>query len=353
MADTRQIAGEVDASPRRRARSEALLRDEVTPVRHARRRRAARIAAVFALVACAALVAGGAAAVTGAISAPALAEEERLAAAEAEIEARIDEPPLPAPAESIPAPSLAAVAPLADLCAAPEVADALAAGDDAAAIAAGGGGEALRAAVVEGRAPCIALDDSARLWSVINKVRPHDPVDYRPSPLTMPDGVRNLAGGALRADAAAALTRMVAAAREEGAGEIALASAFRSYTTQQGSYGRQVSSRGVEGADLVSARPGHSEHQSGLAADVVACSGGCGSLDDLAGTAQGDWIVANAWRFGWIVRYEADRTPITGYLPEPWHLRYIGPQLAEAYHAGGWHTLEEFFALPAAPDYFG
>jgi D-alanyl-D-alanine carboxypeptidase len=109
----------------------------------------------------------------------------------------------------------------------------------------------------------------------------------------------------------------------------------------------------VEEADRSSARPGFSEHQSGLAGDVVGCDGSCGSLDDLAGTAQGQWIVAHAWEYGWITRYEDGYTPVTGYIPEPWHLRYIGPELARAYHDGGWHTLEEFFGLPAAPTYLG
>ena len=97
--------------------------------------------------------------------------------------------------------------------------------------------------------------------------------------------------------------------------------------------------------------PGFSEHQSGLAGDVVACAGGCGTLDDLAATAQGQWIVAHSWEYGWVTRYEDGYSPITGYSPEPWHLRYIGPELARAYHDGGWHTLEEFFGLPAAPTY--
>jgi D-alanyl-D-alanine carboxypeptidase len=119
------------------------------------------------------------------------------------------------------------------------------------------------------------------------------------------------------------------------------------------SYGNQVSMRGVEGADLVSARPGFSEHQSGLTADVVACSGGCGGLDDLAATPQGEWLAVHAWEHGWIVRYEEGETETTGYLPEPWHLRYVGTALAEAYHQGGWKSFEAFFGLDPAPGYVG
>ena len=162
------------------------------------------------------------------------------------------------------------------------------------------------------------------MWVVLNKTRPNAPIDYRPAALALPAGVRSIEGGSLRSDAAAALSAMTGAAASAGVGEIALQSGFRSYETQQSTYGSQVSAQGVEQADLTSARPGFSEHQSGLAGDVVACADGCGTLDDLAGTAQGQWILAHAWEYGWVTRYEAGYTPITGYSPEPWHLRYIG-----------------------------
>jgi D-alanyl-D-alanine carboxypeptidase len=164
--------------------------------------------------------------------------------------------------------------------------------------------------------------------------------------------VKSLSGGELRTDAATALSAMVGAARDAGVGDLAMESGYRSYSTQQSTYRGHVNDRGVTGADLVSARPGFSEHQSGLGADVVACgTSGCGSLDDLAATPQGAWVAEHAWEHGWIVRYLDGRTDVTGYLPEPWHLRYVGPELARAYHDGGWTTLEEFFSLPAAPGY--
>ncbi len=254
--------------------------------------------------------------------------------------------------EQLPVPQMEQSPPSADICTIPEISAALQAGDDEAVIIAAGGGEAFRAAVVDGRAPCIDLGDSARTWTVIDKVRPANPIDYRPAGLLSPPGVRNLEGGALRTDAASALASLAAAAQSAGAGEIALESGFRSYETQQETYGRHHSERG-EGADQVSARPGYSEHQLGLSADVVACAGACGTLDELAGSPQGQWIAAHAWEHGWIVRYVEGATPVTGYLPEPWHLRYVGPELAKAYHDGGWTSLEEFFALPPAPAYVG
>jgi D-alanyl-D-alanine carboxypeptidase len=163
-------------------------------------------------------------------------------------------------------------------------------------------------------------------------------------------GVRNVEGGSLRSDAAAALTSLVASARDGGVGEIALESGFRSHRTQHDTYARHFSERGAQ-ADQVSARPGFSEHQIGLGADVVPCAETCGTLDDLAATPQGQWVAAHSWEHGWIVRYVEGGTGVTGYLPEPWHLRYVGRELARAYHVGGWTSLEEFFALPPAPGY--
>ena len=71
----------------------------------------------------------------------------------------------------------------------------------------------------------------------------------------------------------------------------------------------------------------------------------------FADTPQGTWLAENGWRFGFIVRYPKDKTPITGYEYEPWHMRYVGVDLATEMHKTGVTTLEEFFGLPAAPDY--
>ena len=327
------------------------------PARHARAARTARPGIVAGLAVVVSLVLASTATVTAALSGPALygVAEGRVAAVGEPVEsapptAQVSVP-LPAPVEALPTPTIEAAPAAVELCSIPAFADALAAGDDAAAIAAAGGADVFRTAVAGGTAPCVALDDPARVWVVLNKTRPNAPLDYRPAALAMPDGVRSIEGGSLRADAAAALSAMAGASAAAGAGEIALQSGFRSYETQQTTYGSQADAQGVEEADLTSARPGFSEHQSGLAGDVVACAGGCGTLDDLAATAQGQWIVAHSWEYGWVTRYEDGYSPITGYSPEPWHLRYIGPELARAYHDGGWHTLEEFFGLPAAPTY--
>jgi zinc D-Ala-D-Ala carboxypeptidase len=348
--------GAARAPTRRAAKTAQLLEPRAAPARHARVHGAARVGVVAGLTMVASLVLGSAATVTAAVTGPPTADvvEARIAEASDPVPTPTATPvsiPMPAPVESIPTPTVEAMPAALELCAVPAFTAALAAGDDAAAIAAAGGAETFRASVTGGTAPCVALDDPGRVWVVLNKTRPNTPLDFRPAALAMPEGVRSVEGGSLRADAAAALSAMVGAASAAGVGEIALLSGFRSYETQQSTYGSQVEANGVDGADLSSARPGFSEHQSGLAGDVVGCAETCGTLDDLAATVQGQWIVEHAWEYGWITRYEDGYTPVTGYVPEPWHLRYIGPELARAYHEGGWHTLEEFFGLPAAPTY--
>lgn len=331
---------------------------ETPPVlaRHARppRRRAVPTLATVALAGILAL--GGTIAATAAAAPP---PAPVAAPAPAPTEAplptvRLAAPPPPAPivpAPDVPAVDTAASAVEVAPCDAEPVTTALASGDDAAVIAAFGGAAPFREAVAAGGAPCIALDDPARIWVVVNKQRPFAPADFAPSGLVDVAGVRVTGGGSLQERAAGALAEMVAAAAQAGVGELALESAYRSYATQVDTYEGHVAGRGVEGADLVSARPGHSEHQSGLAADVVACGDGCGTLDDLAATPQGAWVAEHAWEYGWIVRYTDGATDVTGYVSEPWHLRFIGRELAAEYHAGGWRTLEEFFGLPPAPTY--
>lgn len=255
------------------------------------------------------------------------------------------------PAAGLPVPQVSAVAATATPCDDPAFTAALAAGDDAAALAAAGGGSAFRAAVASGIAPCVSLSDPNREWVVVNKQRPLDPLDYRAGDLIMPQNVRALEDSALRAAAANALTAMVKAASDAGAGEIGYLSAFRSYSTQQSTYAGRVAVGGVAEADRESARAGYSEHQSGLAVDIVPCDGSCGTLDDVAASTQGAWVREHAWEFGFITRYAEGRESVSGYEPEAWHQRYIGPELARAYHEGGYTTLEEFFGLPAAPTY--
>jgi D-alanyl-D-alanine carboxypeptidase len=103
----------------------------------------------------------------------------------------------------------------------------------------------------------------------------------------------------------------------------------------------------------VSARAGYSEHQTGLAVDLITpASPACDFDACFAGTPGGRWLARDSWRFGFVVRYQPATTSITGYAPEPWHLRYVGRPLAAELHRAGIATLEEFFDVPGG-DYPG
>jgi zinc D-Ala-D-Ala carboxypeptidase len=196
-----------------------------------------------------------------------------------------------------------------------------------------------------------SLDDPASMWVVVNKQRPLSQIDYTPVDLRRAD-VPAVFEPQLRAEAADAVERLVAAASADGVA-LQSQSAFRSHETQRRVYAGWVAKLGQTAADLTSARPGHSEHQTGLAIDFSAVPANC-SLDQcFAETAQGRWLAANAWRFGFHLRYPDGATAITGYEFEPWHYRYVGVELATELHETGIRTLEEFFGLPAAPTYVG
>jgi D-alanyl-D-alanine carboxypeptidase len=195
-----------------------------------------------------------------------------------------------------------------------------------------------------------SIDDPTSYWIVVNKLRPLNPVSYAPPDLvTVPVAHDNPA--IMRSAASAALVAMFAAGAAEGAGQMQIQSSYRSYPVQVRVYNGWVSSKGKAQADQQSARPGFSEHQTGLAVDISTVPLKCSLAACFGTTPQGEWLVANAWRFGYLLRYPADKTAVTGYEYEPWHFRYIGIPLATELHTEGVETLEEFFGLPAAPDY--
>lgn len=115
-------------------------------------------------------------------------------------------------------------------------------------------------------------------------------------------------------------------------------SGFRPYTAQQALYQSYVMRDGKAAADRYSARAGYSEHQTGLAFDLTDASGNL--LEDRAAAK---WLQANAHRYGFVVRYQAGKESVTGYMPEAWHVRYIGREAADVYASG--LTLEEYFGF--------
>lgn len=199
-----------------------------------------------------------------------------------------------------------------------------------------------------------SITDPASMWVVVNKQRPLSPSSYVPTDLRAPAiplrDAKTSENMQVRDATATALEQLVQAANAEGI-KLLLASGYRSYKTQVSVYASEVKAYGQAKADQESARPGYSEHQSGFAADLGAVSKKCEIQACFAGTPEGAWLAANAYKYGFIIRYPQDKTSITGYTYEPWHVRFIGKELAAELHAKGVATLEEFFGLAAAPGY--
>lgn len=118
---------------------------------------------------------------------------------------------------------------------------------------------------------------------------------------------------------AAAARQLIAAMQAEGLDVSDSWSGFRSYEYQSELYNGYVASSGQEAADTFSARPGFSEHQTGLAFDLKHSSGAL-----LENPAEAQWLLDHAQEYGFIVRYQEGWEPVTGYMAEPWHIRYIG-----------------------------
>lgn len=195
-----------------------------------------------------------------------------------------------------------------------------------------------------------SIDDPSSIWIVVDKLRPVNPVDFVPPDLVEVP-VAHTWEPLLRQEAADAVVGMFDAARNEAGLALASNSAYRSYTYQVGIYGTDVDDLGKAAADKLTARPGYSEHQTGLAIDIGAASGRCSLAECFETTPEGEWLAAHAWEYGFVLRYPKGLTSITGYDFEPWHYRYVGLDLAKRMHDSGVKTLEQEFGLGAAPDY--
>lgn len=117
-------------------------------------------------------------------------------------------------------------------------------------------------------------------------------------------------------------------------------SSYRSYQYQYNLYNRYVSTDGVEAADTYSARPGYSEHQTGLAVDVY---NGKEDFTNFEKTKEYNWMQDNAYKFGFILRFPKDKVLETGYQYESWHYRYVGKEIAKYIHDNNL-CFEEYYA---------
>lgn len=179
---------------------------------------------------------------------------------------------------------------------------------------------------------------------IVNKQRSL-PEGYEPDDLVEPNVPFSFDGPHekrhMRKEAAEALEKLFAGAKADGI-ELRAVSGYRSYQRQVSIYNNNVKTKGEEYASRVSAVPGRSEHQTGLAMDVSSPSVG-NVLEEVFGTTkEGQWLSEHAAKYGYIIRYLQGEEDVTGYVYEPWHIRYVGMDLAADVVKSGL-TLEEYF----------
>lgn len=178
-----------------------------------------------------------------------------------------------------------------------------------------------------------SISDPTDLWVVINKTHPITPRHFRPK-------LTSVRGYQVAVPVAGPLSLLLRGGDRFG---FKIASAYRSYGYQVRVHGQLVASKGRARADATSARPGFSEHQAGLAVDLVTPGDpGCDFKQCFGRRPAGRWLAEHAWEYGFVVRYTAGNRAVTGYRPEPWHLRYVGQGLARVVHEQD-TTLEALF----------
>lgn len=174
---------------------------------------------------------------------------------------------------------------------------------------------------------------------IVNKYYQLDNDYYYGELVTMDKAYDNKNGSKLNKEAYAAFQKLVDAGEKEGY-HIRNNSAYRSYNTQSGLYNNYKNSNGLTWADKWSARPGHSEHQTGLALDVGVKNEY--SLGKFEGSPEFTWMKNNAHLYGFILRYPKGKEYITGYGYEPWHYRYVGVDVATYIYENN-ITYEEYY----------
>lgn len=188
-----------------------------------------------------------------------------------------------------------------------------------------------------------SITDPSSLWVVVNKQHLLSPIDYQPSDLTSVSGQR------VSAKMAAGLQNLITDAKTQNI-TFHVISGYRSYSYQTSLYNSYVTKDGQAAADTYSARPGHSEHQTGLVADLGGIHG-CDVEQCFGSTPEGQWLAANCYKYGFIVRYVATKQSVTGYQAEPWHIRYVGTDLVNEMRKQNISTLEEFFGMSGGITY--
>ncbi|WP_202077857.1 M15 family metallopeptidase [Caldalkalibacillus salinus] len=194
------------------------------------------------------------------------------------------------------------------------------------------------------------VTDSDSVAVLVNKAYAL-PQDYTPTDLVYPDVPfifeEKIEKRKMREEAARALERLFSAAEQDQIYLLGV-SAYRSYETQEALFNAYVEEDGYEVARQYSALPGQSEHQTGLAIDVTGQDQTCVVEDCFANTIEAQWLAEHAAEYGFIIRYLEGKESITGYKYEPWHLRYVGEDMAKKMVSLG-VTMEEYMdAVPVS-----
>ncbi|MFD2613631.1 M15 family metallopeptidase [Paenibacillus gansuensis] len=187
------------------------------------------------------------------------------------------------------------------------------------------------------------VTNASSITVVVNKKR-NLPATYKPADLVTPKVPFSFSGDSpkklMRKEAAKALEQLFAAADKANI-ELKAVSGYRSYATQKSIFDRNAQQKGAEEANRTSAHPGQSEHQTGLAMDISSASVNYALEPTLGNTKEGKWLIKNAPKYGFIIRYMKGKESITGYSYEPWHVRYVGKPLAQDIADSGL-TFEEY-----------
>lgn len=185
-------------------------------------------------------------------------------------------------------------------------------------------------------APYVDPDIDPSYYQIINRSNP-----IAPNYIAGTGELTDIEGKQMESNAAAALTQMVADLRKQGM-DIIIQSGYRTDSDQEYLYHRQIQRQNgnEKKAATISAKPLTSEHQAGLAVDLSVD----GTLTEAFGsTEQGKWLYANCMNYGFILRYQKDKTEFTGIISEPWHFRFVGSKEQATAIMNSGLCMEEYF----------
>jgi D-alanyl-D-alanine carboxypeptidase len=191
-----------------------------------------------------------------------------------------------------------------------------------------------------------STDKPGSIWWIVNKNRPL-PSAYVPPEMSIPNVTLRLDSNNESMKINTSIVKNVEdlfAGAQQAGNPLLFASGYRSEEYQRQLYKSYVEQEGQEFADKTSAKPGTSEHQTGYAFDVCELNKDCELEKSFANTKAGIWLKNNAHKYGFIIRYLDGKESETGYDYEPWHLRFVGIELATELHNSN-RTMEDFFNM--------